>query len=82
MKLLHEIIGADESQFENEFSNLLSINHPHIVKLIGHCYEMHKEHVEYNGKLRFSQRTYRAICLEYLQGGSLDRYLTGKYTST
>jgi len=82
VKLLHEIIGADESQFENEFSNLLSIGHPHIVKLIGYCYEMHKEHVEYNGKLRFSQRTYRAICLEYLQGGSLDSYLTGKYTST
>ncbi|XP_066361901.1 uncharacterized protein [Miscanthus floridulus] len=43
---------------------------------------MHKEHVEYNGKLRFSQRTYRAICLEYLQGGSLDRYLTACYNGS
>lgn len=70
--------GFEEDPFGSEFVNLMSIKHPHVVRLVGYCYEIQHKHVNYKGMLRFSQYIYRALCFEYLQGGSLDRYLDGK----
>ncbi|XP_066357682.1 uncharacterized protein [Miscanthus floridulus] len=75
VKLLHQMQGFEEDPFGSEFVNLMSIKHPHVVRLVGYCYEIQHKHVNYKGMLRFSQYIYRALCFEYLQGGSLDRYL-------
>ena len=79
MKLLHQKSGlSEENPFGNEFLSLRSIEHPHVVRLVGYCHEIQHKYVEYKGKLRFSQYIYSALCFEYLQGGSLDKYLRGK----
>uniref|UniRef100_A0ACD5ZFE9 Uncharacterized protein n=1 Tax=Avena sativa TaxID=4498 RepID=A0ACD5ZFE9_AVESA len=75
VKMLHNDLAFEDKTFENEFANLMRINHPNIVRLIGYCYETQHKHVEYKGELRFSQYTYRILCFEYMQGGSLDKYL-------
>jgi hypothetical protein len=77
-RLHHEAGLPEDNPFGNEFPNLMSIEHPHVVRLVGYCFEIQHKNVEYNGKLQFSQCIHRALCFEYLQGGSLEKYLKGK----
>ena len=69
---------ALDKTFENECFNILRIQHPNIIRLVGYCYETQRKHVMYNGELRFSDHIYRILCFELMQGGSLDKYLNGK----
>ncbi|KAF7069808.1 hypothetical protein CFC21_075387 [Triticum aestivum] len=77
VKLLHvdTLRGLDDQLFKNEVGNLLKAEHPNIVQLVGYCYETRNIYVDNNGANDFSQRIYKIICFEYLQGGSLDRRL-------
>ena len=79
VKLLHQLAGLeDEKQFKNEFENLMMVNHPNVVRLVCYCYVSRYTHVEYNGELHFSERSYRALCFEYLERGGLDKHLAGR----
>nr|XP_051199608.1 cysteine-rich receptor-like protein kinase 26 [Lolium perenne] len=77
VKRLHHEAGLPEANnpFGNEFLNLMSIENPHVVRLVGYCFEIQHKNVEYEGKLCFSQYMHKALCFEYLQGGSLEKYL-------
>lgn len=77
VKKLYHMSGIDDTQFRNEFNNLMKIQHPNIVRLIGYCYQVHKTHIERKGEFVFSSIIYRVLCFEYLQNGSLDKHLCG-----
>lgn len=75
VKKLHNYLeGLD--QFENELMKLRGVEHPNIVRLLGYCYGTRCSFVEFEGKQVLAATEDRAICLEYLQGGSLQDYLS------
>jgi serine/threonine protein kinase len=76
-KLRDDVINLDNKQFENEFNNLTKLNHQNIVRIFGYCYQIDQIPMEYNGTKMLIEKTYRALCLEYLHKGSLQKYLSG-----
>jgi serine/threonine protein kinase len=69
-------LGPDAKNFKDEFDNLMKVEHPNIVRLIDYCYETQYEAVPYNGRLIMTEKTTRALCLEYLHNGSLESHLS------
>jgi hypothetical protein len=76
VKKLYEQPALHDDQF-NECINLMGVQHPNLVRLIGYCYETEKELAKYNGKHVFAHIEKRALCLEYMEGGSLERHISG-----
>lgn len=78
VKLLHLTRGQDDlSQFMKEFDNLRRLRHQNVVLLLGYCYEIKSEFVDYGEKLIRAENIYRALCFEYLHNRSLQRHLHG-----
>jgi serine/threonine protein kinase len=77
VKKLYDMPGLDDKQFLNEFNNLRRVQHINIVRLVGYCHDIQEVHVMYQGKLVLAEKTHRALCLEYISNGSLDKYLSG-----
>ncbi|EEE52450.1 hypothetical protein OsJ_34606 [Oryza sativa Japonica Group] len=76
VKKLHDIESLDDEKFMNEFVNLMSAQHKNIVQLVGYCYDTRRKVVLHNGKYVVVHVEERALCFEYLQRGSLDKYLS------
>ncbi|KQJ87119.1 probable LRR receptor-like serine/threonine-protein kinase At4g29180 isoform X2 [Brachypodium distachyon] len=76
IKKLHNMPGLDDTQFRNEFNNLMRAQHQNITRLVGYCYHQGHERMKYNGEYIFAHVEERALCFEYLQGGSLDKYIS------
>ncbi|VAI53379.1 unnamed protein product [Triticum turgidum subsp. durum] len=68
--------GLDDTQFRNEFNNLMRAQHPNITRLVGYCYHQGHERIKYEGEYVFAIVEERILCFEYLQGGSLDRLIS------
>ncbi|KAI5004801.1 hypothetical protein ZWY2020_032044 [Hordeum vulgare] len=66
----------EDKQFENECTNLMMVQHQNVVRLVGYCYEIAHKAVEYNGRYVLASVEERALCFEYLPGGSLDKHLS------
>jgi len=77
VKMLKENLQLDDQQFANEFRNLKMLKHQNIVQILGYCYETKKTPTKYNGKTVLAEKTYRALCFEYLHNGSLEKHLCG-----
>ena len=77
MKRLFSVPGIDDVAFDNEFRNLKKVQHKNVIRMIGYCYEISHKDVEYEGKLVWSQVIDRAICFEYMKGGSLANHISG-----
>ena len=76
-KLYYKHPGLDsDKQFQNECTNLMRVHHQNIVRLVGYCHEIRHICVEHNGRYVFAMVEDRALCFEYLEGGSLDKHLT------
>ncbi|VAI18405.1 unnamed protein product [Triticum turgidum subsp. durum] len=76
-KLYYKHPGLDsDKQFQNECTNLMRVRHQNIVRLVGYCHEIRHKCVEHNGKYVFAMVEDRALCFEYLEGGSLDKHLS------
>ncbi|KAM3206205.1 hypothetical protein ACQJBY_061715 [Aegilops geniculata] len=75
VKKLHQMLWIDDEQFKNELNNLMRVQHKNIVRLDGYCHHTSQIFVEYKGKHVSASVLERAICLEYVQGGSLDNQL-------
>lgn len=78
VKRLHPIEGLDDKQFDNKLCNLSNVRHINVVQLIGYCYESCHKYIEHKGELVFTKAIERVLCFEYMQGGSLDKHITGK----
>uniref|UniRef100_A0A453A975 Protein kinase domain-containing protein n=1 Tax=Aegilops tauschii subsp. strangulata TaxID=200361 RepID=A0A453A975_AEGTS len=77
VKLLHNYIpGLEDEQFEKEYHNLANLQHKNIVRLVGYSHETRREFLPYNGDLVLADITQRALCFEYMQNGSLEKFLT------
>ncbi|KAM0870803.1 hypothetical protein ACQ4PT_039790 [Festuca glaucescens] len=68
----------DNMQFQDEFDNLRRLNHPNIVKLYSYCFETQHKHIQYNGESIFAETINTALCMEYMQHGSLEKYISGE----
>jgi serine/threonine protein kinase len=77
VKLLHSNPGFDDAQFEKEFRNVASLHHENIVRLVGFCHETRRVFVRHDAKMIFADSTRMALCFEYMNNGSLDKYLFG-----
>ncbi|KAJ1269960.1 hypothetical protein BS78_06G018400 [Paspalum vaginatum] len=78
VKKLHQLLGLDDSAFDNEFRNLFRIDHPNIVRFIGYCHESQRKFIPHNGKLITATEMERVLCFEYVEGGSLEKHISGK----
>jgi interleukin-1 receptor-associated kinase 1/coatomer subunit beta' len=67
-----------EEEFMKEFENLRRLNHPNVVHLLGYCYEIKRECVEYEGRYVLADNIYRALCFDYMHNGSLQGHLDGE----
>ncbi|KAG2633801.1 hypothetical protein PVAP13_2NG294900 [Panicum virgatum] len=74
VKMLYDMPGLEEDQFQNELSNLVRLQHQNIVQVVSYCYEIQKKLVKYNGKYVLADKIYRLLCFEYMQNGNLDEY--------
>ncbi|OEL36783.1 Cysteine-rich receptor-like protein kinase 29, partial [Dichanthelium oligosanthes] len=76
-KLYNNHPGIEEDvQFKNECTNLMKLQHPNIVRLVGYCYEIAHKFVECNGEHVSAGVEEKALCFEYLQGGNLEQHLS------
>ena len=65
-------------QFVNEIEYLMKLEHQNIVRLVGYAFEISKVLIKLSERKTVLAEEYkRAICLEYLPNGSLEKYLTG-----
>uniref|UniRef100_A0A0E0DD19 Protein kinase domain-containing protein n=1 Tax=Oryza meridionalis TaxID=40149 RepID=A0A0E0DD19_9ORYZ len=78
IKKLHQMVGLDEKLFTKEFNNLMRVQHKNIIRLVGYCYDIQHKHIKVDGNYIFSRIEERALCFEYLQHGSLDKFLSDK----
>ncbi|CAO2183595.1 unnamed protein product, partial [Urochloa humidicola] len=76
VKKLHQILCIGDEQFKNELNSLMRVQHKNIVRLIGYCKHTAQVVAEYNGELVAASVVERALCLEYLQRGGLDKHLS------
>nr|WEM02089.1 wheat tandem kinase WTK-TM [Triticum dicoccoides] len=76
VKKLKSMPLLDDHQFNNELNNLKTLEHPNIVRLVGYCHDTTLVNVEHNGRVVCAAVEERALCYEYLEEGSLDKYLS------
>ncbi|VAI53403.1 unnamed protein product [Triticum turgidum subsp. durum] len=75
LKKLYWKPDIGDAEFRNEFTNLMRVQHPNITRLVGYCYNLGEQHIEYNGKNICADVEERVLCFEYLPG-SLDKHIT------
>ena len=75
--LYNNIQAIDDEKFQHEFTNLMMLDHKNTVRLVAYCYETRYQHMDLKGRIIFGERTYKALCFEYMQMGSLRRHLSG-----
>jgi serine/threonine protein kinase len=69
--------GFNDKPFQDELKIMAKLRHQNIVRLVGYCNETEKVAVMYEGVLRPIYEIHRALCLEFMPNGSLDRLISG-----
>ncbi|CAL4994136.1 unnamed protein product [Urochloa decumbens] len=77
VKILRQTLDLDGNAFTTEFNNLIKLKHPNIVRLVGFCSEDEEVIKEHNGRSIAATDMHRALCIEYLHNGSLQKHLYG-----
>uniref|UniRef100_A0A453LXA8 Protein kinase domain-containing protein n=1 Tax=Aegilops tauschii subsp. strangulata TaxID=200361 RepID=A0A453LXA8_AEGTS len=77
VKRIYQMAGVDDGQFQNEFTNLARLKHRNIVRLVGYCNHIQEVPAMYEGKFVLAEKIHRALCLEYMSNGSLQKYISG-----
>ncbi|XP_066339281.1 uncharacterized protein [Miscanthus floridulus] len=67
--------GIQMKHFANEVNILMELRHKNIVNLLGYCHEDRQTRVEYQGKLVWAETSEQLLCYEYLDYGSIDKYI-------
>ncbi|CAL4984853.1 unnamed protein product [Urochloa decumbens] len=79
-KLKLRDVNLDFKQFQNELYNLAKLKHQNIVQILGYCYETKKKtFIMPKGREVLVEKTYTALCLEYLDNGSLQKHLSDEF---
>ncbi|XP_037462947.1 putative receptor-like protein kinase At4g00960 [Triticum dicoccoides] len=78
IKKLYPVLWIDDEEFKNELNILMRIKHKNIVRLVGYCHHTSQIVAEYKGEHVSASVVERAICLEYMQGGSLADHLSAE----
>ncbi|KAG2640802.1 uncharacterized protein LOC120665707 isoform X2 [Panicum virgatum] len=79
-KLKYPDVDPEYMQFKNEFDHLKKLRHPNIVQILGYCYETQKKPFIMDDRTRVTtEEIYAALCLEYLDNGSLQKHLSDKF---
>ncbi|KAM0848692.1 hypothetical protein ACQ4PT_054217 [Festuca glaucescens] len=77
VKVLNDNLQETEDQeFEQEFNNIVMLDHPNIVRLVAYCFDTQRPRVEFDGGRDFAESTRRALCFEIMHKGSLEGYLS------
>ncbi|WVZ96314.1 hypothetical protein U9M48_041969 [Paspalum notatum var. saurae] len=76
VKRFHQLQVLHDKVFKDELRNLWKVRHQNVVRLIGYCHDTQLKLIEYNGDLVFANQIERVLCFEYMQGGSLDKYIS------
>ncbi|CAL4979928.1 unnamed protein product [Urochloa decumbens] len=79
VKKLYNMPGFDDEQFKNEFNNLTRVHHQNIVRLIGYCDEVRHVIFKENGENLLAKMIYKVLCFEYMQGGSLEKFVAEEH---
>ncbi|VAH40290.1 unnamed protein product [Triticum turgidum subsp. durum] len=74
--MLHDTIEVNDDQFDTECLNLACLQHNNIVQLVGYCHDTKREYIWHDGKLVPAHGTKRALCLEYMNNGTLDKFIS------
>ncbi|CAL5053465.1 unnamed protein product [Urochloa decumbens] len=68
--------NLNDTQFQTELNNLRKLEHQNIVRILGYCYETEiRPFNKPDGSKVYLEETHRALCFEYLDKGSLQKYL-------
>lgn len=76
LKKLYHMPELDDTQFRNELNNLVRARHQNIIRLIGYCCNIGHKRVKHDDEYTSAVVEERFLCFEYLQGGSLDKYIS------
>uniref|UniRef100_A0A453T3K2 non-specific serine/threonine protein kinase n=1 Tax=Aegilops tauschii subsp. strangulata TaxID=200361 RepID=A0A453T3K2_AEGTS len=69
VKILYDMPGIDDEQFQNEFNNLTRLRHQNIVRLVGYCHNIQEIQVEYKDECdRYDWQTGYGIIKGICQG--------------
>ncbi|KAJ1267569.1 hypothetical protein BS78_07G066000 [Paspalum vaginatum] len=79
-KLRDNVADLGHKQFQNEFYNLAKLQHENIVRLYGYCYQIEQKPMEFYGIQVLVEETHRALCLEYMDNGSLQKHLSDEFS--
>jgi coatomer subunit beta' len=66
-----------EKLFQWEVASLLNVSHKNIVRFLGFCSHTIHKLVLYEGHYVFAENRDRLLCFEYINNGSLEKYITG-----
>ncbi|WVZ49606.1 hypothetical protein U9M48_000947 [Paspalum notatum var. saurae] len=75
-KFHQDLERLDDKEFDNEVLNLREIQHQNIVRLLGYCYVSHHMYVDHNGGIVRAEHIERLLCIEYMEGGSLEKHIS------
>lgn len=75
-KLHSDLQGITDDAFDNEILNLRNVDHPNVVRVIGYCHESRRQFFTREGKPIHAYGIERLLCFEYVEGGSLDTYIS------
>ncbi|KAI4974231.1 hypothetical protein ZWY2020_047511 [Hordeum vulgare] len=78
VKKLHTVLWIDDEQFKNELNILMRVKHKNIIQLAGYCHHTSQIVAKYKGEYVSASVVERAICLEYMHGGSLADQLSAE----
>jgi serine/threonine protein kinase len=66
-----------EKLFQREVTSLLNVSHKNIVRFLGFCSHTIHKAILYEGQYVYAENRDRLLCFEYINNGSLEKYITG-----
>ena len=70
---------APEMQFTIGVGNLMAMQHPNIVRLLGYCHEPQKKVIKHSGRYIIVDVVESMLYYEYVPNGNLDKYIFGMH---
>jgi serine/threonine protein kinase len=77
VKILRNTLDFDRKEFIKEFQILRGLKHQNVVELLGFCNESKEVVTEHEGKQIVATEIHTALCLEYVNNGSLQQHISG-----